>query len=86
VARQRKEDQAPKEIHVPVEVERVEGVIDLSDVLTHLQENAEAHAARAARGPGGEEAARRHANVGRLARELAEELRALGPPPDTGNA
>jgi hypothetical protein len=84
VARQRKsEDAAPKEIHVPVEVERVEGVIDLSDALVHLHETAKAHAAREGARTGGKDAARRLENVGRLARELADELRAVGPPPDT---
>jgi hypothetical protein len=65
-------------IRVQVDSGRVEGKIELSDIITRLHRNAMNEARRARRDPDvPNEVAARFQNVGQLARQLATELSEL---------
>ncbi len=65
-------------IRVQVDTDRVEGKIELSDIVTRLHRNALNEARRARRDPDvPDEVAARFRNVGQLARQLATELSEL---------
>ena len=65
-------------ITVPVEAKRVEGTIDLTEIVSRIHRNAAVEARRAKRDPDVPEHVEiGFRNVSRLARELADELRKL---------
>lgn len=65
-------------IKVQIETERVEGTIELPDIISRLHRNAMSDARRARRAPDvPDEVAARLQNVGRLAQQLAAELSEL---------
>lgn len=65
-------------IRVQVQTERVEGKIELSEIISRLQRGAASAARRARRDPDvPDEVADRFGNVGRLAQQLAAELSQL---------
>jgi len=67
-----------RRVVVPVQARRVEGTIDLSEIVNRIHRNALTEARRAKRDPSvPEHIEQRYRNVSRLAADLADELREL---------
>lgn len=65
-------------IKVAIETERVEGTIELAEIVRRMQRNAASEARRAKRDPAiPDHVEQRFRNVSRLAKQLADELREL---------